>query len=258
MPAKKAAKKKATKKKATKKKAAKKKTPKKAVKKSATKKRAAKKPVKKAAQKSVKKSAKKASKKTAKKTKKTTKRTAKKTGAKKTATKKRAAKQPEPDLGTSYAEAKRVLGKLWDDVAQGTHTSFNSISDKVEKRFRDTKKNVSDIDVQYAIDKAGDVARKFGKSSQAWVKRLGMQVRLLWEMLQDVWYGKFKAPWATVASITATLLYVIMPLDVIPDFIPGIGLLDDLTVVTLCISIIKIDLRRYAKWRGLKLEKYGL
>ncbi len=77
-------------------------------------------------------------------------------------------------------------------------------------------------------------------------------------MLKDVWYGKFKAPWGTVASVTATLLYVVMPFDVIPDFIPGIGLLDDMLVVTLCISMVRIDLRRYAEYRKLDLADYGL
>ncbi|RQV97489.1 DUF1232 domain-containing protein [bacterium] len=128
----------------------------------------------------------------------------------------------------------------------------------MENRFKNIKKDVSEVDVQYAIDKAGEVSKKLLKSGTKWVKLLGMQVKLLWEMLKDVWYGKFKAPWGTVAAITATLLYVVMPFDIIPDFIPGIGLIDDMLVVTLCISMIRIDLRRYANFRKLNLADYGL
>jgi uncharacterized membrane protein YkvA (DUF1232 family) len=210
-------------------------------------------PVKKAATK--KRVVKKAAKKTA--PKKIVKKTVKKTTAKKTATKKRVSKK-QPDLNKSYAEARKAVGALWDDVAKDSHTRFATISKKVENRFKNIKKDVSDVDVQYAIDKAGDVSKKLLKSGKQWVKLLGMQVKLLWEMLKDVWYGKFKAPWGTVAAVTASLLYVVMPFDIIPDFIPGIGLIDDMLVVTLCISMIRIDLRRYAEYRKLDLADYGL
>lgn len=211
-------------------------------------------PVKKAATKKrvVKKAAKKTVKKTAAK-----KRVTKKAGVKKAATKKRATKK-QPDLNKSYAEARKAVGALWDDVAKDTHARFSTISKRVENRFKNIKKDVSEVDVQYAIDKAGEVSKKLLKSGTKWVKLLGMQVKLLWEMLKDVWYGKFKAPWGTVAAITATLLYVVMPFDIIPDFIPGIGLIDDMLVVTLCISMIRIDLRRYANFRKLNLADYGL
>ncbi|MBU0691013.1 DUF1232 domain-containing protein [bacterium] len=211
-------------------------------------------PVKKAATKKrvVKKAVKKTVKKTAAK-----KRVVKKAGVKKAATKKRATTK-QPDLNKSYAEARKAVGALWDDVAKDTHARFSTISKRVENRFKNIKKDVSEVDVQYAIDKAGDVSKKLLKSGTKWVKLLGMQVKLLWEMLKDVWYGKFKAPWGTVAAITATLLYVVMPFDIIPDFIPGIGLIDDMLVVTLCISMIRIDLRRYANFRKLNLADYGL
>jgi uncharacterized membrane protein YkvA (DUF1232 family) len=225
-----------------------------------TTKKTAKKAVKKAVKKTVKKAAtkKRVVKKTAQKAgaKKATKKTAKK-ATRKSATKKRAPKQ-QPDLGKSYADAKVALSHLWDDVTKDTYGRFNTISNRVEKRFKNIKKDVSDVDVQYAVDKAGDVSNKLLKSAKGWVKKLGLQVKLLWELLKDVWGGNFKAPWGTVAAVTATLLYVISPLDVIPDFIPGIGLVDDLMVVTLCMSMIRVDLRRYAEWRDLDLADYGL
>jgi uncharacterized membrane protein YkvA (DUF1232 family) len=181
----------------------------------------------------------------------------KKRAVKKTATKKRAATK-QPDINQSYADAKKAVGKLWDDVAKDTHARFATVSKKVEKRFKDIKQDVSDVDVQYAIDKAEDASKKLLKSATGWVKKLGLQVKLLWEMLKDIWYGKFKAPWGTVAAITAALLYVIMPFDILPDFLPGIGFADDLLVITLCVSMIRIDLRRYAKFRNLDLANYEL
>ncbi|MBU1638372.1 hypothetical protein KKC97_11975, partial [bacterium] len=127
-------------------------------------------PVKKAATKKrvVKKAVKKTVKKTAAK-----KRVVKKAGVKKAATKKRATTK-QPDLNKSYAEARKAVGALWDDVAKDTHARFSTISKRVENRFKNIKKDVSEVDVQYAIDKAGDVSKKLLKSGTKWVKLLGM------------------------------------------------------------------------------------
>lgn len=42
-----------------------------------------------------------------------------------------------------------------------------------------------------------------------------------------------RVPWYAKAIVPALILYLAMPLDIIPDFIPVIGYLDDLLVVAL-------------------------
>ena len=44
---------------------------------------------------------------------------------------------------------------------------------------------------------------------------------------------------AALATTAFAILYVISPIDVIPDFIPGIGWMDDLAVILMAISRIK-------------------
>ena len=47
-------------------------------------------------------------------------------------------------------------------------------------------------------------------------------------MLGDVFTGKYKkVPVGTIAAIVGTLLYVLSPIDFIPDFMPVVGYLDD-------------------------------
>ena len=36
-----------------------------------------------------------------------------------------------------------------------------------------------------------------------------------------------KIPFGTIAAVVASLLYFVSPIDVIPDFIPVIGYIDD-------------------------------
>ncbi len=49
----------------------------------------------------------------------------------------------------------------------------------------------------------------------------------------------------TVSALT----YLIAPIDLIPDFIPVVGFLDDMAVVSACIKLTKPELDKYLAWR---------
>jgi uncharacterized membrane protein YkvA (DUF1232 family) len=50
------------------------------------------------------------------------------------------------------------------------------------------------------------------------------------------------------------LLYFILPADLIPDFIPLVGYLDDLAVLTTIMNSLKGELNTYRSWKetGMK------
>lgn len=56
-------------------------------------------------------------------------------------------------------------------------------------------------------------------------------------------------PAASAISITFSLLYFLAPVDVIPDFIPGVGHLDDAAVIVGCLALVRTDLEDYRIWR---------
>ena len=157
-----------------------------------------------------------------------------------------------------YKQAKKALGQLWEDVAKTTYSAFNSIAANVEKRYEQSRRTISEIDVHYALDKTGEKLKTLKSNASNAAQQLGRQVKLLYQMLKDATSGKFKAPWATVSAITAALLYFVSPVDLLPDFVPGAGLIDDALVIALCVSVIRMDLRRYAKENNLDLAEHGL
>ena len=52
----------------------------------------------------------------------------------------------------------------------------------------------------------------------------------------------------TLVTLIAAVIYVVSPLDVIPDAIPAIGFLDDATVVALAVQRARQDLDDFMLW----------
>lgn len=74
-------------------------------------------------------------------------------------------------------------------------------------------------------------------------------VKLYFQMLGDVFTGKYKkVPTGTVAAIVGTLLYVLSPVDLLPDFLPG-GFVDDAGIIGLCLTFTKYDVEQYKKFK---------
>ena len=71
-------------------------------------------------------------------------------------------------------------------------------------------------------------------------------------MLLDSFKGKYPVPMKTIVVVTFTFLYLISPVDIIPDIFPLIGLVDDVAVLALAASFIKGDLENYRIWKTSK------
>ncbi len=56
-------------------------------------------------------------------------------------------------------------------------------------------------------------------------------------------------PIGSIIAIIAVLIYFLNPFDLIPDFIPGIGVLDDVAVIAIAYKFIHDDIQDYKKWR---------
>lgn len=58
-----------------------------------------------------------------------------------------------------------------------------------------------------------------------------------------------KIPMGTIISIICALIYILNPFDIVPDSIPGFGLVDDAAVIMVCLKLVESDIKAYEKWR---------
>ena len=60
-------------------------------------------------------------------------------------------------------------------------------------------------------------------------------------------------PLGSIVGIISALIYILSPIDVIPDAVPGAGYIDDATVLLICLKAgAKDDIKDYQKWREKK------
>lgn len=59
-------------------------------------------------------------------------------------------------------------------------------------------------------------------------------------------------PLGTIVAILSALIYVFSPFDLIPDAIPGAGLIDDTLVITACLKLVGSDIYEYQEWKKSK------
>ena len=117
-----------------------------------------------------------------------------------------------------------------------------------EENFKAKASRVSQDDARKVIENAQNIFRKVLGSDV--LKGLIADVTALVEMTRDTISGKYTAaPWASISAAVVALVYVLSPLDIIPDIIPFIGLTDDAAVIALCLRLIRGDLDKYRVWK---------
>ncbi|NLD38885.1 MAG: DnaJ domain-containing protein [Desulfatiglans sp.] len=95
---------------------------------------------------------------------------------------------------------------------------------------------------QYVNDDIfGDKIRR----SSGTIKEILNDVKDLYFMTRDSYKGKYRLHPVNMGIIAGGLLYFIIPTDFIPDFIPFLGLLDDVAILTTIIKSMQGELHKY-------------
>jgi uncharacterized membrane protein YkvA (DUF1232 family) len=74
-------------------------------------------------------------------------------------------------------------------------------------------------------------------------------VKDLYNLSKDVIKGDYKTHPVNMGIIAGGLLYFIIPLDLIPDYIPFFGLVDDAALLTTIINSLQGELTKYRNWK---------
>ncbi|TJZ60011.1 DUF1232 domain-containing protein [Sphingobacterium olei] len=74
------------------------------------------------------------------------------------------------------------------------------------------------------------------------------EFKVILAMAKDAINGRYKISKLNLGIIVATIVYVISPLDAIPDIVPILGWVDDVAIVGFALSRLKSEVVKYQKW----------
>jgi uncharacterized membrane protein YkvA (DUF1232 family) len=112
----------------------------------------------------------------------------------------------------------------------------------------DPESTKHDSAISKVVDREKDIDKKM--SGQKALKALLEHGRLLLSMVKDYFTGAYReVPYWAIGAGALALVYVLSPIDAIPDIFPGIGYLDDATVLAFCLKLVESELERYKGWK---------
>lgn len=82
--------------------------------------------------------------------------------------------------------------------------------------------------------------------------RMGRALRLFVPMCADVISGRYRpVPWPAIGWMALALVYLVSPLDLIPEALLLIGLVDDVVIVGWLLAKVDGALVDYRRWKGI-------
>jgi uncharacterized membrane protein YkvA (DUF1232 family) len=131
-----------------------------------------------------------------------------------------------------------------------------------EAAAKELAREAEDVTPRDVPEQAGAVERFLERPP--WYAKAGPaglfeKLRLLGMILRDYWDGAYrKMPWKAIAAVVAGVVYVLSPVDLVPDFLIPVGWTDDLLVIAMTWGLVKRELRDYCAWKKLSPAHFGL
>jgi len=83
----------------------------------------------------------------------------------------------------------------------------------------------------------------------------------LFAVAKDYVNGSYtEIPKRSIVAVLGGLVYFLSPVDVIPDFVPALGFIDDIYILNLVYRQVLKDLEKYKAWKDAQakiIDVYG-
>lgn len=122
---------------------------------------------------------------------------------------------------------------------------------KVENEFKNSEEEAKKLleNKEEANEKIDKVLKKASENKRKLQEAWGY-LQLFISVSKDYINGRYREiPKGSIIAIIGSLLYFLSPIDLIPDFIPGVGFIDDIFVLGLVLKQVKSDLDKYEIWK---------
>jgi uncharacterized membrane protein YkvA (DUF1232 family) len=115
----------------------------------------------------------------------------------------------------------------------------------------ESARRIAPADIATLLDGAAELRQRAAELRCGELPLLGEQLDFALECLHDHLEGSCpQIPLYTISLLGAGVMYFCDQVDVIPDFLPHIGKLDDAAVMAMAFRLARDGVERYAAWKG--------
>ena len=132
----------------------------------------------------------------------------------------------------------------------------DDMSDQLKEQLEQAARNTDPSHLDEVANQEQEIRTKFDKVPPQF-KKLIKQAGLLLELILSYRSGEYRhLPWKSMAYAVTALLYFLWIIDLIPDFIPISGFLDDAALVAFVVKSLQEDLKKYCDFKGYDRKEY--
>lgn len=115
---------------------------------------------------------------------------------------------------------------------------------KAEDYLKDPEKSKHLL--EEAMRKAKNKEKPTGPLADLWGN-----LKTVFRLLQAYFSKQYTTiPWGSVVIVVGAVIYFVSPLDLMPDWIPLAGFIDDAAVLVFVLKQINADLQRFLQWEA--------
>ena len=132
------------------------------------------------------------------------------------------------------------------------------MSDRTPRRYRDYERRADGLvrSKERLKNLATQAVRKLSGTASMRIDRVREELILCIALVRSWMHGEYDGvSRQTIVAVTAALLYFVVPLDVIPDFLIGVGFIDDASVVGYVMTMLAAEMDTFRRWQEREVER---
>ena len=151
--------------------------------------------------------------------------------------------------------------RTWEEVSARVQQVFESLPEPdvdgwIARRLQQLSKRVTYRNLLQLVPRQQSVMEALHEIPRR-MQKVTNQARLVLELIDDFIDGRYREiPWHALAIAVTTLLYSVSPADVVPDYVPVLGAIDDVIIVAIGMSLVRKHLKDYCDFKGYDVKEY--
>ena len=120
---------------------------------------------------------------------------------------------------------------------------------RAEQYIRDPEKSKELLDKAYK--KTNTYEKSGGPLTEFW-----RDLKTLMRMLKSYTRHEYThIAWGSLLLVVAAIIYFVSPIDLLPDWVPLAGFVDDAAITVFVISQLRADLAKFTRWENEQIAK---